>query len=177
MNELLDLQISQFAPRVGVARACEAFGVKPRTYRHRRQVREDRLEPRDRSTGKLRTLHPSALTREEKERILGELCSERFCDSAPAQVYHALLDEGTYLCSIRQMYRLLEDHGLLFERRRGGHQRRGLYPMPILEASGPNQCWSWDITRLHGPAKGVKIFLYKVFCLDFKKNGTCPYQY
>jgi putative transposase len=71
---------------------------------------------------------------------------------------------------------LLEDHGLLRERRRGGHARRGEYPVPQLEAKAPNQCWTrssplgegssdpnlWDITRLPGPARGVFYYLYTI---------------
>ena len=91
-----------------------------------------------------------------------EFCSERFCDRAPAQVYTRLLDEGTYLCSVRQMYGLLEDHDLLFERRKGGHQHRGQHPIPVLEACGPNERWSWGITKLRGPARGVLYFLYTI---------------
>jgi putative transposase len=60
------------------------------------------------------------------------------------------------------MYRLLEDHGLLRERRRGGHSRRGEYPIPQIEAAAPNQCWSWDITRLPGAVRGVSYYLYTV---------------
>lgn len=143
---MLDRHVEHFASRVGVERACNAFGVNPRTYRYRRQARHRRLPARQRPS-RVRAPHPASLTATEKERILQELCSSRFFDLSPAQVYHALLDEGTYLCSIRQMYRLLEDHGLLFERRRGGHQRRGLHPVPVLEASGPNEVWTWDIER------------------------------
>lgn len=157
-----DAFVDRFREKVGVERACRAFGVNARSYRHRRQAREDRLSAREKADRKPRAPHPAALTAEEKERILMELCSERFCDRAPAQVYNALLDEGTYLCSVRQMYRLLEDHGLLFERRKGGHQHRGLHPIPVLEACGPNECWSWDITKLRGPARGVLYFLYTI---------------
>ena len=90
------------------------------------------------------------------------LCSERFCDLAPAQVYATLLDEGTYLCSERQMYRVLSERGLVRERRRGGHQRRGAYGVPRLEADRPNAVWTWDITKLRGPVKGVRYFLYTI---------------
>ncbi len=162
MIEALDAQVAAFAGRVGVAHACMAFGVKARSYRYRRQVHEGRLPLRKRSASKPRTPHPSTLTREEKLRVLQELCSERFCDLSPAQVYTTLLDEGTHLCSVRQMYRLLEDHDLLLERRRGGHARRGLYPIPQLEASGPNQCWTWDITRHPGPTRGIYYHLYTI---------------
>lgn len=162
MTEVLDAEVTAFAGRVGVARACCAFGVKPRSYRHRRQRREGRLPLRTGAASTPRRPHPSALSAAEKARVLEALCCERFYDLSPAQVYTTLLDEGTYLCSVRQMYRLLEDHGLLFERRRGGHARRGLYPVPRLEANGPNQCWSWDITRLPGPTRGVCYHLYTV---------------
>jgi putative transposase len=162
VNKELDNQIAEFAPEIGVKRACIAFGVNPRTYRHRRQERNGRLPKRDRSTGAPSKPHPAALTFDEKVRILQELCSKRFYDDSPAQVFHALLDEGEYLCSVRQMYRLLEDHGLLYERRRGGHQRRGLHPKPMLEATGPNECWTWDITKLRGPTKGIFYFLYTI---------------
>lgn len=162
MTEVLDAQVAAFAERVGVERACCAFGVKPRSYRHRRQRREGRLRVPKRAASKPHRPHPAALSAAEKEQVLAALCSERFYDLSPAQVYTTRLDEGTDLCSVRQMYRLLEDHGLLFERRRGGHARRGLYPIPRLEANGPNQCWSWDITRLPGPTRGICYHLYTI---------------
>ena len=192
------MSLDKFAPRVGTTRACQAFGVKPRTYRHRRRAQarstpEERAaaakpEPlegqrsapagegnEDREGNKLeaegdsgkpapkaRRLHPAALTINEKQLVLDTLCSDAYCDMPPAQVFNTLLDEGSYLCSVRHMYRLLEEHGLSHERRRGGHQRRGLYPVPLVEASRPNQGWSWDITKLKGPEKGVRYFLYTI---------------
>jgi putative transposase len=162
VNEELDTEVARFAEGIGVDGACQAFGVKPRSFRHRRQVREGRLPPRKAGEKQPRSPHPAALTSEEKLRILDTLCSERFCDLSPAQVFNTLLDEGTYLCSVRQMYRLLDDHGLLRERRRGGHARRGEYPIPRLEATAPNQCWTWDITRLPGPARGLFYHLYTI---------------
>ena len=98
-----------------------------------------------------RRAHPASLSDEEKDCIVAELCSERFWDLAPAQVYTTLLDEGSYLCSERQMYRVLAERGLVRERRRGGHARHGFYAVPRLEADAPNQCWTWDITKLRRP--------------------------
>lgn len=149
MIETLDAEATSFAERIGITRACEAFGLKARSYRHRQQVKRDgRVErARDRAEKPVRRQHPAALSITEVERTLEFLCSDRFCDMAPAQVYYTLLDEGTYVCSISSMYRILVDHGLLSERRRGGHSRRGLHPVPRLEATGPDECWSWDIER------------------------------
>ena len=86
------------------------------------------------------------------------LHDERFCDLAPASVYARLLDEGRYLCSVSTMYRLLRARGETGDRR-----RRATHPAkvkPELLATRPNQCWSWDITKLAGPAKWTWFYLY-----------------
>ena len=144
---MLDGRVAAFAPKVGVDVACRAFSVNPRSWRHRRQRDEDRLPRRIVAEPTTRAPHPAALSAGEKDRIVELLCSERFCDLAPAQVYATLLDEGTYLCSERQMYRVLAERGLVRERRRGGHQRRGAYGVPRLEADRPNVVWTSDIER------------------------------
>ena len=147
MTETLDGQVTEFSPRVGVQAACNAFGVNVRSYRHRRQERAGKLPARKRQRKIERKEHPAALSMAEKIRVLEELCSERFYDSAPQEVHAKLLDEGVHLCSVSTMYRLLLDHGLTGDRRRGGHQRRGQHAMPVLQATRPNECWSWDIER------------------------------
>lgn len=166
---MLDANVELFAQQVGVARACAAFGVNQRTHRHRRQRAEGRLAPRAPVEPRPRAPHPASLTEAEKDLIVETLCSERFCDLAPAQVYATLLDEGTYLCSERQMYRVLDERDLVRERRRGGHQRHGAYGVPRLEASGPNQVWTWDITKLRGPTKGILYFLYTILDIYSRK--------
>lgn len=97
--------MSEFSVRIGVERACRAFGVNARTFRHRRQARAGRVPKRERPV-RARAPHPAALTAGEKLEVLDTLCCERFCDLPPAQVFNTLLDEGVYLCSVRQMYRL-----------------------------------------------------------------------
>jgi putative transposase len=158
----LDAQVHAFVPKVGAARACAAFGVNERSHRHRRQRDEGRLRLPPRADPVPRRAHPASLTVAEEDLIVETLCSERFWDLAPAQVYSTLLDEGTYLCSERQMYRVLAARGLVRERRRGGHQRAGSYGVPRLEADQPNKVWTWDITALRGPTKGVRYFLYTI---------------
>jgi putative transposase len=68
------------------------------------------------------------------------------------------MDEGVYLASIRSFYRILNGLGESVERRlQAQHVKRS---PPILEANGPNQVWTWDITRIPGPCKGQFYFLY-----------------
>ena len=160
--------IETWTPRIGVDRACRAFGVSPRTWAHRRQASEGRLAPRrSRASGKPRRLPEWTIPPSERELVRAELCSERFCDLAPAQVYATLLDEGTYLCSSSTMYRILREHGLTKQRRRG-HRRTG-YAVPRVQAMGPNQVWSWDISRLRGPRKREWFYLYVLLDIYSRK--------
>lgn len=162
-------QIESWAPRVGVGRACRAFGLSDRTWYHRRQAAEGRLTPRP-SRARPAELHlppPTKIPTDERDRIRELLCSERFCDLAPAQVYATLLDEGTYLCSERTMYRILTEANLVGERRRG-HRRTG-HSAPQVSADGPNQVWSWDISRLAGPAPRVWFYLYVILDIFSRK--------
>jgi putative transposase len=133
--------------------SCLALGVAPATYyRHQRPVV---LGPHPR-----RPAPPRALTVVEHQTVLDVLHAPRFLDLAPAQVYATLLDEGTYHCAERTMYRVLAAQGEGRERRA---QRRGpIYAAPELLATGPNQLWSWDITKLKGPAKWTYYYLYVV---------------
>jgi putative transposase len=88
------------------------------------------------------------------------LNSERFQDCAPAAIQATLLDEGQYLCSTRTMYRLLEKDGATRERR--DQLIHPEYQKPELLANAPNQLWSWDITKLRGPAKWTYFYLYVI---------------
>ena len=83
-----------------------------------------------------------------------------FVDKPPAQIFFTLLDNGCYICSIRTMYRILAQEGELRERR--DQLRHPNYQRPELLATGPNQLWSWDITKLRGPTKGYNFQLYVV---------------
>jgi putative transposase len=91
--------------------------------------------------------------------VLDQLHSPRFVDQAPAEVYATLLDEGIYHCSIRTMYRILADAQEVRERR---NQLRHTAPVPQLLATRPNEVWSWDITKLLGPAKWTYYYLYVI---------------
>jgi putative transposase len=132
----------QLAPHVGTAPACQALGVARATFYRARSTASHSSVPRS---------SPRALSVAERHVVLDTLHSERFVDRAPAAVYAQLLDESQYLCSVRTMYRLLSAHHEVRERR--NQLRHPQYHKPELLATGPNQVWSWDITKLLGPAK------------------------
>ncbi|WP_370332564.1 IS3 family transposase [Mycolicibacterium hippocampi] len=158
-----------WAARVGQTRACQAFGVSERTFRHRRQAAEGRLPDRP-SQARPRhewKSHPARLSDAERAEIATILCSEEFADLAPAQVYATLLDRGEYYCSERTMYRILHERDLVAERRRG-HRRRP-HEVPRVKANAPNQAWSYDISRLAGPVARSWFYLYVVIDIFSRK--------
>ena len=101
-----------------------------------------------------------ALAPAERESVLACLHEERFQNASPAAVYATLLDEGSYYCSIRTIYRILATEGESLERR--DQRVHPAYRKPELLATGPNQLWSWDITKLLGPAKWTYFYLYVI---------------
>lgn len=137
--------VDQHASTVGVTDACRALGVSRATWYRRRAHRDDAV-PRPRSRS-----HPRRLSDAERARVLEVLCSDEFIDRAPREVYAILLERGEYLCSIRTMYRILSEQEAVRERR---PQR--VHPenaVPRCCATAPNQLWSWDITKIAGPAR------------------------
>ena len=136
----------ELEPLVRTRRACELLGLSRATvYRRRR--------PPTRQPPAGRPAPRNALSDAERRRLLAVLHEPRFVDEAPAQVWATLLDEGVYLASISTMYRLLRERGETRERRRQAtHPAR---VRPELVARAPNEVWTWDITKLKGPDRGV----------------------
>jgi putative transposase len=142
---------------VSVRRACQTLGVSPATLYRSRRVGPVRRIPKE-TPGSRR-----ALNLEEKDEVRRTLNSQRFVDQAPREVYAALLDEGTYLCSLSSMYRILRENQEVRERR--NQLRHPAFAKPELLATGPNQIWTWDITKLLGPVKWTYFYLYVVLDL------------
>jgi len=144
--------VAQQRTVVGIAPACTALSVARATF-YRRQHPKGAVPQRPRSV-------PRALPSDERTRVLALLTDDRFADRAPAQVYATLLDEGTFLCSIPTMYRILREHRLVRDRR--NQRRHPSYHKPELLATGPKEVWSWDITKLLGPVKWTYFHLYVI---------------
>ena len=145
--------VTTLAAQIGWQPACRALGVSRATvYRRRQPPTPAPARPRP----------ARALTPAERAAVLAQLHSPRFVDHAPREIYATLLDEGHYLCAPRTMYRLLEAAHEVRERR---DQLRHLAPRPELLATRPNAVWSWDITKLLGPAKWTYYYLYVILDL------------
>ena len=150
---MIDECFAVVEPLLGTASACVATGrSRATTYRRRRGPRVTVRRPRP--------TPPNKLSDAEVAQILQVLRSPRFVDASPAQVYFTLLDEGVYLASESSFYRILRAHDSTRERRRQAtHPPR---TRPELVAHGPLAVWSWDITKLRGPQRGLYYDLYVV---------------
>jgi putative transposase len=146
---------------IGVTAACRVL-VKSRSTLHR-QRNPELSAARERKEFR----HPAELAMEEKKRVLAELDSPRFADKSVAQAYTILLDDGCYLCSQATMHRLLREQGTAGERR--AHASHPARKKPELLAAGPNDVWSWDITKLKGPARGTWYLLYVIMDIYSRK--------
>jgi putative transposase len=135
---------------------CHSIGLARATlYRRRRPARS--------STSTVRAASSRALGLAERQAVLDVLHSERFVDQSPAEVQATLLEEHTYLCSTRTMYRILDAAQEVRERR--DQARHPAYAKPELVATAPNQIWSWDITKLKGPIPYLYYSLYVILDL------------
>jgi len=143
--------VQDLGPRLGIAPTCQALGLSRATY-YRRQ--------HPAATAPVRPPPPRALAPAERQAVLDVLHEDRFVDVAPGAVVATLLDEQRYLCSERTMYRLLAAHQEVRERR--NQLRHPRYAAPELLATAPNQLWSWDITKLKGPAPWVYYYVYVI---------------
>jgi putative transposase len=141
----------QVMPRAGVGPVLSAMGLSVATFYRQRQGPR-LVKPRPKPA--------SALSLAEEASVLDLLHGERFVDKAPAEVVATLLSEGKYTCSERTMYRLLDKHGEVKERR--DQLRHPAYNKPELVATEPNEVWSWDITKLKTHAKWTYLYLYVV---------------
>jgi putative transposase len=146
--------VQELTPIIGTRPACRALGASAATiYRHRRAPEPKPPKPRPTPA--------RALSEPERAQVLEVLHSDRFVDVSPGGDMATLLDEGTYLCSPRTMYRILAaKHGGVRERR--NQLTHPSYAKPELLAERPNELWSWDISKLKGPATWTGFYLYVI---------------
>lgn len=139
------------APQTGIAAICSALGLSRASFYREQKPAAVSKPQRDRHR---------ALDEVERANVLAVLHEKRFADLAPAEVFYTLVEEGTYVGSLRTMYRVLKDNKEVRERR--DQLRRPNYKKPELVATGPNQVWSWDITKLKSVEKWVYFYLYVI---------------
>ncbi len=143
--------VAELVPAMPTRRALRALGAAHATWYRRRA-------PRVHAPARPRPAPARALSSIERQRIVETLNSARFADCTPYTAWARLLDEGTYLASVRTFYRVLATEGQMRERR--DQLVHPAHLKPELIATAPNQVWSWDITRLRSTMKWQHFYLY-----------------
>ena len=143
------------------ANACEALGLSLRTVQ---RWERDGIEDRRRGS---RAVPANRLSEHERARVLAVLNAPAYRDKSPNQIVPLLADQGEYVASEATMYRILKDEKQLAHRQRSAPARR--YEAVTRTASGPNQVWSWDITWLRTPVRGMFYYLYLIVDLYSRK--------
>ena len=143
--------VAELVPGMALRPALRGLGGSHATWYRRRA-------PRACSLARVRPAPPLALSAPERTFILQTLNAPRFADCTPYTAWARLLDEGVYLASVRTFYRVLAASGMVNERR--NQLIHPAHAKPELLATGPNQVWSWDITRLRSSLKWQFFYLY-----------------
>ncbi len=135
--------------------ACDQLNLSPRTVqRWKKPGTSD-----DRRCGPRRQ-PANRLSGAERKRVLEVANSEEFRELSPKQIVPRLADRGEYLASESTFFRVLREAKQLAHR--GKAKAPIPRPRPELEATGPNQVFSWDITYLRSPLRGAFFYLYLV---------------
>lgn len=156
----MNIVMTERPDRLSMKDACEALSLNRSTvYARRHRAANDAPPNRSRQE----SVQPRALSEQERTTVMETLHSERFRDQPPAEVYHSLLEEDQYLCSVSTMYRLLDKHQESGERRQQRPAQH--HTIPRLRASAPNEVWTWDVSKLPLVTRGIYLSLYVVLDL------------
>ncbi len=148
---------------VSERQACDVLNVCRNSVRAARRRYYFCGPPSPYRRKRTRTVQSKALSPQEREHVKEVLASDEYVNQPPVQVYYRLLQQSIYLCSISTMHRILREAEMNGERRQ---QRPGCaQPVPRLQATGPNQVWSWDIAKLATQKRGEYLSLYVVMDL------------
>ena len=142
-------------------KACEVLKITERTYYRWIALNKEFNSFEDRRAFADHSNPANKLTCEERQLVLNTVNSKKYESMPPCQIVPALADEGVYICSESSFYRILREENM--QHHRGRSQEPGKHAKPTsYTATAPNQVWTWDITYLNGPVKGLFFYLYLI---------------
>ncbi len=165
-DRALAVELIQEANQNGarLALACKELNISVRTYE--RWVSGGGIKE-DQRPHAIRPEPKNKLTKEEKEKIVEVVKQEEFADLPPTQIVPKLAYQSVYIASESSFYRVLREQKMQNHRGRGKKPERRIPESHL--AKEPNQVWTWDITWLKGPVKGLYYRLYMIIDLFSRK--------
>ena len=163
----MTLAIRQRPERLPLSVACNVLGLnRSSVYQRQRGLVGDKA-----NRCRKNSAQPRALSEQECRTISDTLHSEEYRNQPPAEVHERLLEKGEAPCSVSTMHRILRKEGENGDRR---NQRPAQHhAIPRLKATGPNQVWTWDITKLALVTQGVYLSLYALTDLFIQSVYGC----
>ena len=147
-----------------LSKACECLGITERTYYRWQSLNREHNSYEDRRAYADHSNPVNKLTPEERQKVIETVNEERFASMPPCEIVPTLADEGEYIASESTFYRILREEKM--QNHRGRSQEPGKHGKPTsYVATAPNQVWTWDITYLKGPIKGLFFYLYLIIDL------------
>lgn len=165
-NRVLAVELIQEANKNGarLAKACQELSISVRTYE--RWVADGGVKVDQRPLSQ-RPTPKNKLSQKEKDEIITIVKKEEYVDLPPTQIVPKLADQGTYIASESTFYRVLREEKMQNHRGRSQRSERRIPESHL--ATSPNQVWTWDITWLGGPVKGLYYRLYLILDLFSRK--------
>ncbi len=154
-----------------LAPACRVAEIDVRTYQ--RWTQGGRVKP-DKRPLVARPAPANKLTRKERKRVLKICHNPTYAGMPPGQIVPRLADEGHYIASESSFYRILHEADEQHHRGRNAKPRRRNPPQGYC-ATGPDQVWSWDITWLPSPIRGMYFYLYMIVDIYVSANRTTSF--
>ena len=149
------------AAGAALPKACDVLNITDRTYYRWKKLNREHDSYEDRRRYADHSDPANKLSPEERQKVLDTVHSEEFADLPPCQIVPALADKGEYIASESTMYRILREEEEQNHRGRSQEPRKHSKPTSYC-ATAPNQVWTWDITYLKGPIKGLFFYLYLI---------------
>lgn len=146
-------------------KAAEIVGLSIRTIQRYRQG--EIIHADGRKAAAVGRTPSNKLSNKERAEIIEIANQANFANLPPSQIVPALADEGRYIASESTFYRVLRAEKQLAHR--GKAKAPNNYRPKFLEATAPNQLWSWDITYLASNVKGLYFYLYLILDVFSRK--------
>jgi transposase InsO family protein len=148
-----------------LGQACQVVDISIRTYQ--RWTQNGKVKPDNRPITP-RPEPANKLTPEERQCVLDICHHPEYASLPPGQIVPILADQGTYIASESSFYRILHEADEQHHRGRSAKPRHHNPPKGYC-ATGPNQVWSWDITWLPSPIRGMYFYLYMIVDIFSRK--------
>ncbi|GAB1433737.1 hypothetical protein MASR2M29_23680 [Spirochaetota bacterium] len=157
-REILEYVQEALSAGISERGLCKLLFISPKTLQNWRNT-----GVKDKRKGSLKKVR-NKLTEKEENAFFELSNSPQYVDKTPEQIVASLLDIGIYYGSASTLYRILRSKKALHHRQESKKPVKNS-KATLIEVTGPNQVWAWDITWLKTDIKGMFKYAYTIIDL------------